>query len=327
MCATCSTPGACRPPTRCARKSSSTTSTTLHTPPRERDIPFSVTTELAARTLERAAPAAGGRQGFRVDWRTSRRQSRLHRRRARWSHPTKLDLLSRRRSSRCCRDLRAQDRVEHRRLRRLGWPGATAHRGDQRDTIWLRFDRLQAGGSTNGGAGIELAYATAGLHSHGVNRVLLATDGDFNVAPSVQALKTSSPPTSAERHRPHARPSARGNFFDALWRPTSAATTTTSTRWPRGLGAGTPSLATLMFIRDVRSRSNSIRPVVEVPPGHYENLLRREDFNNDAPLTPARSALLQRDRAVRAHAQGSGASDPCAMRRPRAARARRRAAP
>jgi Ca-activated chloride channel family protein len=45
------------------------------------------------------------------------------------------------------------------------------------------IDRLEAGGSTNGGAGIDLAYKVAAEHflRGGVNRVLLATDGDFNV--------------------------------------------------------------------------------------------------------------------------------------------------
>ncbi len=46
--------------------------------------------------------------------------------------------------------------------------------------------RLEAGGSTNGGDGIRLAYATARQHfvKGGINRVLLATDGDFNVGTS-----------------------------------------------------------------------------------------------------------------------------------------------
>jgi Ca-activated chloride channel family protein len=45
------------------------------------------------------------------------------------------------------------------------------------------IDRLQAEGSTNGEAGIQLAYdiAKANLIQGGVNRVILATDGDFNV--------------------------------------------------------------------------------------------------------------------------------------------------
>jgi Ca-activated chloride channel family protein len=45
------------------------------------------------------------------------------------------------------------------------------------------LDRLEAGGSTNGGSGIQLAYkiAKAGFIKDGTNRVILATDGDWNV--------------------------------------------------------------------------------------------------------------------------------------------------
>ena len=45
------------------------------------------------------------------------------------------------------------------------------------------LDCLEAGGSTAGGQGMELAYATARAHfiRGGVNRVIMATDGDFNV--------------------------------------------------------------------------------------------------------------------------------------------------
>ena len=55
--------------------------------------------------------------------------------------------------------------------------------GDRHDEIIDALDRLQAGGSTNGGEGIELAYAMAkqAFVKNGVNRVILATDGDFNV--------------------------------------------------------------------------------------------------------------------------------------------------
>lgn len=55
--------------------------------------------------------------------------------------------------------------------------------GNDTDAIGAALERLQAGGSTNGASGIELAYAMArqGLIEGGVNRVLLATDGDFNV--------------------------------------------------------------------------------------------------------------------------------------------------
>lgn len=55
--------------------------------------------------------------------------------------------------------------------------------GPGREKVLEALDRLQAGGSTAGAAGIELAYRTAAAHFRegGTNRVLLATDGDFNV--------------------------------------------------------------------------------------------------------------------------------------------------
>jgi Ca-activated chloride channel family protein len=55
--------------------------------------------------------------------------------------------------------------------------------GDQKATIEAALMQLEAGGSTNGGAGIRLAYAKAreAFRPQGINRVILATDGDFNV--------------------------------------------------------------------------------------------------------------------------------------------------
>ena len=52
-----------------------------------------------------------------------------------------------------------------------------------KETILSTIERLHAGGSTNGGSGIELAYqqAVANFIPGGVNRVILSTDGDFNV--------------------------------------------------------------------------------------------------------------------------------------------------
>ena len=55
--------------------------------------------------------------------------------------------------------------------------------GDDPRAIGAALDRLAAGGSTNGGEGIELAYRTAveNYIEGGVNRVILCTDGDFNL--------------------------------------------------------------------------------------------------------------------------------------------------
>ncbi|WP_295334795.1 von Willebrand factor type A domain-containing protein [Flavobacterium sp.] len=58
--------------------------------------------------------------------------------------------------------------------------------GSDKKTIIDALDKLQSGGSTAGGAGIELAYKTAeeNFIKDGNNRVILATDGDFNVGAS-----------------------------------------------------------------------------------------------------------------------------------------------
>ncbi|WP_298740933.1 von Willebrand factor type A domain-containing protein [uncultured Chitinophaga sp.] len=58
--------------------------------------------------------------------------------------------------------------------------------GSEKTTILDALDKLQAGGSTAGGEGILLAYKTAASNfiREGNNRVILATDGDFNVGAS-----------------------------------------------------------------------------------------------------------------------------------------------
>ncbi len=62
----------------------------------------------------------------------------------------------------------------------LALPSTSASRKDE---ILEAIDRLEAGGSTNGAMGIQLAYdiAKANFITGGVNRVILATDGDFNI--------------------------------------------------------------------------------------------------------------------------------------------------
>lgn len=62
-------------------------------------------------------------------------------------------------------------------------------KGSNKPKIKEAFDQLQAGGSTAGGAGIKLAYKIArqNFAQQGNNRVILATDGDFNVGASSDA--------------------------------------------------------------------------------------------------------------------------------------------
>ncbi len=58
--------------------------------------------------------------------------------------------------------------------------------GREKEKIIEALENLQAGGSTAGGAGIQLAYKTAreNFLKDGNNRIILATDGDFNVGVS-----------------------------------------------------------------------------------------------------------------------------------------------
>ena len=59
----------------------------------------------------------------------------------------------------------------------------TSTSGNEKEKILRALEELQAGGSTNGAEGIDLAYRVAADNfiKGGVNRVILATDGDFNI--------------------------------------------------------------------------------------------------------------------------------------------------
>ncbi len=106
--------------------------------------------------------------------------------------PDKLPLLKRA-FAQLVPQLRAQDKVAI--VTYAGSAGLVLEptSGDQHGKLLAALEKLQAGGSTNGGAGIELAYAMArqSFVEGGANRVILATDGDFNVGvANRQALET-----------------------------------------------------------------------------------------------------------------------------------------
>lgn len=80
-------------------------------------------------------------------------------------------------------DLRPQDRVSI-----VTYAGSSevllsVTSGAEKQTIIHALNDLSADGSTNGGAGLQMAYEQAkkGFIKGGINRILLATDGDFNV--------------------------------------------------------------------------------------------------------------------------------------------------
>ncbi len=101
------------------------------------------------------------------------------------NEPNKLPLLKASLSL-LVNTLRSQDRVAI--VVYAGSAGLVlpSTRGDQKPAILQAIERLEAGGSTAGGAGIKRAYdeAVANFIRGGNNRVILATDGDFNVGVS-----------------------------------------------------------------------------------------------------------------------------------------------
>jgi Ca-activated chloride channel family protein len=101
------------------------------------------------------------------------------------NYPNKLPLLKSA-FGLLVRELRAQDRVAI--VVYAGAAGVVLEStpGNNRETIMQSLDNLQAGGSTAGGAGLMLAYRIAekNLIKGGNNRIILATDGDFNVGVS-----------------------------------------------------------------------------------------------------------------------------------------------
>ncbi|MCB0714280.1 MAG: von Willebrand factor type A domain-containing protein [Ignavibacteriae bacterium] len=101
------------------------------------------------------------------------------------SGPNKLDLLKRS-LKKLVNEIRSEDQVAL-----VVYAGAAglvlkSTPGSDKQKIRDAIDRLTSGGSTAGGAGIELAYKTAqeSFLREGNNRVILATDGDFNVGVS-----------------------------------------------------------------------------------------------------------------------------------------------
>ncbi len=101
--------------------------------------------------------------------------------------PNKLPLLKKAMAL-LARQLTARDRVAI-----VVYAGASglalpSTAGDRPGEILAALDHLEAGGSTNGAQGITLAYQIARDHfqANGINRVILATDGDFNVGVTSQ---------------------------------------------------------------------------------------------------------------------------------------------
>lgn len=264
-----------------------------YAPPRNADTPFSITTELAPapwnaqRTLMMvglkgfevpAAQIPAANLVFLIDTSGS------------MDDPRKLPLLVDAFKQLVPR-LRERDRVSI--VVYAGSAGLVLPPtpGDRHEEILDALDRLSAGGSTNGGDGIRLAYAVAreAFVEGGVNRVILATDGDFNVGTtSHDALETL---VGDQRRSGIALTTlgfGDGNYNDALAEKLA------------DVGNGNHAyIDTLQEARKVlvdemsstlMTIAHDVKVQVEFNPAQvaeyrligYENrLLRREDFNND----------------------------------------------
>ena len=161
----------------------------------------------------------------------------------------------------------------------------------EKEKIIAALDKLEAGGSTAGGAGIELAYKTAkdAFIKGGNNRVILSTDGDFNIGTS----STSSLVDLIEEKRKDGiyltiLGFGMGNYKDGRMEQISNA------------GNGNYFYidnfkeAEKVFVKEMRANmftiAKDVKIQIEFNPAQvkayrligYENrMLKKEDFNND----------------------------------------------
>jgi Ca-activated chloride channel family protein len=156
-----------------------------YAPPADRSQPFSVRTELAPSPWHpKRLLMQVGIQGYEVDAAQIPASNLVFviDTSGSMASPEKLPLLKESFRQLVPR-LRAQDRVSI--VVYAGSAGLVLPPtpGDRHGEILAALGRLEAGGSTNGGEGIDLAYAMAkqAYIEGGVNRIVLATDGDFNV--------------------------------------------------------------------------------------------------------------------------------------------------
>jgi Ca-activated chloride channel family protein len=164
--------------------------------------------------------------------------------------------------------------------------------GSDKAKIEAAIDRLAAGGSTNGGAGIQLAYALArqGFIDQGVNRVILATDGDFNVGTvNFDALKELVETQRKSGIALTALGFGTGNYNDRLLEQLADAGNGNyayidTLREANKVLVEQMSATLLTIAKDVKIQIEFNPALVEEYRliGYENRVLRREDFNNDA---------------------------------------------
>jgi Ca-activated chloride channel family protein len=171
----------------------------------------------------------------------------------------------------------------------LALPSTPVARSEE---ILASLDRLEAGGSTNGGMGIHLAYdvAKANFRPNGINRVILCTDGDFNVGvTSRDALLELVQEKARSRVYLTVLGFGMGNFKDGTLELISNKGNGTygyidSAREARKVFVeqveGT--LATIAKDVKIQVEFNPARVASYRFVGYENRMLAKEDFNNDA---------------------------------------------
>lgn len=158
--------------------------------------------------------------------------------------------------------------------------------------IKAAIDGLDAGGSTAGGAGIQLAYAKAreALIEGGINRIFLATDGDFNVGVTdIGALKEMIEEARKTGIALSTLGFGEGNYNDALMEQIADIGNgnygyVDSLKEAKRLLVDSLGATMMTIAKDVKIQIEFNPAVVaEYRLIGYENrALNREDFNNDA---------------------------------------------
>lgn len=164
-------------------------------------------------------------------------------------------------------------------------------RGDNNAAIVDALTRLSAGGSTNGGAGIELAYRLAkqSYIKGGINRVILATDGDFNVGMvNQQALKNRVEQQRKSGVSLSIVGFGRGNYNDALMQELAQngngnAFYIDNLNEARKVLVEELSSTLVTIAKDVKIQIEFNPDIVSEYRliGYETRALKREDFNND----------------------------------------------
>ena len=264
-----------------------------HPAPTSRTVPFRVTTELAAAPWNTKRQLLMiGIKGYDVPKASLPAQNLVFLLDTSGSMASadKLPLLKQA-FSMLVPQLRAQDRVSI--VVYAGSAGLVLPPtpGDRHQQILAALDQLQAGGSTNGGDGIQLAYAMAkqSYVEGGVNRVILATDGDFNVGTvSQEVLETLVGDQRKSGIALTTLGFGQGNYNDAMAERLA------------DVGDGnhayidTPQEAHKVLVDEMQSTlltiARDVKIQIEFNPalvseyrliGYENRLLKREDFAND----------------------------------------------